>query len=94
MPGKARLVNCGWVSTAHVEFIQNGKKGTRLSKQGALGITLAKLEKSRAVMQMSFYSSLHKTDEKTFEAFEIHHEQGRLGTWVCSDKLHELGVLH
>ena len=43
MPGKARLVNCGWVSAAHVEFIQNGKKGRRLSKQGALGITLAKL---------------------------------------------------
>ena len=45
MPGQGRLVNCRWVSTAHVEFIQNGKKGRRLSKQGALEITLAKLEK-------------------------------------------------
>ena len=87
-------MNCGWVSAAHVEFIQNGKKGARLSKQGAFGITLAKLEKSWVVMQISFNSSLHQTDEKTFEAFDIHHEQGRLGTWACSDKLRELHVLH
>ena len=79
-------MNCGWVSTAHVEFIQNGKKGRRLSKQGAFRTTLAKLEKILGSHTNIFFI-LACTKLKVFES---HHEQGHMGTWVCSDKLPEL----